>query len=84
MAWIGSIAIGGGSREIIECMPDGKIVNVPDFGESQTTAGYRLRADGSGTCVIRGMAARTGTPRSAAGSTSSCSTAWSARITRRA
>jgi hypothetical protein len=29
MAWTGSIAIGSGSREIIECMPDGKIVNVP-------------------------------------------------------
>jgi uncharacterized protein YndB with AHSA1/START domain len=55
MAWAGNSSIGSGSQEIIQSVPDDRIVNALDFGGSQAMAGYRLVAEGSGTRVTWSM-----------------------------
>ena len=55
MAWVGNRSVGSGSQEVIDSVPDDRIVNVLDFGGSQVTAGYRLEAQGIGTRVTWGM-----------------------------
>lgn len=55
MAWAGNSSIGSGSQEIIDSVPDDRIVNSLDFGGSQATAGYRLTTEGSGTLVTWSM-----------------------------
>lgn len=49
MAWVGNSSVGSGSQEIIESVPNGKIVNALDFGGSQAKATYQLVPEGSGT-----------------------------------
>ena len=57
MAWTGSIAIGSGSRKIIECMPDGKnrqrarLRRQPGHGRLSSEGGWQrhLRDPGHGS-----------------------------------
>ncbi len=51
MAWVGNSSVGSGSQEIIESVPDGRIVNALDFGGSKAKATFQLTPDGNGTRV---------------------------------
>ena len=51
LAWVGNSSVGSGSQEIIESVPDGRIVNALDFGGSQAKATFQLTPDGNGTRV---------------------------------
>lgn len=51
LAWVGNSSVGSGSQEIIESVPDGRIVNALDFSGSQAKATFRLTPDGNGTRV---------------------------------
>jgi uncharacterized protein YndB with AHSA1/START domain len=52
MAWVGNSSVGSGSQEIIESVPDGRIVNALDFGGSKAKATFQLTPDGTGTRVV--------------------------------
>ena len=51
MAWVGISSVGSGSQEIIESVPDSRIVVALDFGGSQAKAAYQLTPAGNGTQV---------------------------------
>jgi len=52
MAWVGNSAVGSGSQEIMESVPDSRIVNALDFGGSQAKAAFKLAPHGNGTQVV--------------------------------
>ena len=49
MAWVGNSSVGSGSQEILESVPNAKIVNALDFGGSQAKAAFLLAPEGNGT-----------------------------------
>ena len=49
MAWVGNSSVGSGSQEILESVPDSKIVNALDFGGSQAKAAFLLKPESGGT-----------------------------------
>lgn len=51
LSWVGNSSVGSGSQEIIESVPEGRIVSALDFGGSQAKATFQLTPDGNGTRV---------------------------------
>jgi uncharacterized protein YndB with AHSA1/START domain len=51
MEWVGNASVGSGSQEILESVPDTRVVNALDFGASKARATYALVPDGAGTRI---------------------------------
>ena len=51
MNWVGNASVGSGSQEILESVPDTRIVNALDFGGSKAKATYVLSPEGEGTRI---------------------------------
>lgn len=60
MQWSGNRAVGSGSQEILESVPNQKIVVALDFGGSAAQATYTLAPEGAGTRVQWRFQARHG------------------------